>query len=199
MFKKIIIPVFVLCVMGFAQAGVETRSKISARNAQVAATEQLIQAVLGQIKDPCTVATAALNAGADVHVDLDGMYSTSLHYACIVGNFPLVKVLCEVGEANIDAADADGVTPLMEALLAHGVDGIAPLTTASVKTRLALAQYLLDHGASLTVPDDLGWSAIMYLKKARDEWGFSQIVNAFLRKNKIKFTAKNLKPIEFKN
>lgn len=75
---------------------------------------------------------------------------TPLLYATRKGSLATVRLLVESG-ASVEMADADGVTPLMSALMNASVasPGDAP-------EHLAAARYLIDHGADVNAVDWYG-------------------------------------------
>ena len=83
---------------------------------------------------------------------------TPLLYATRRGDLAVTRLLVEAGAA-LEQADADGVAPLLNALLNASIDAarIAP----SGRQHLAVARYLLEHGASVSTADWYGQDAAL--------------------------------------
>jgi ankyrin repeat protein len=185
MFKKLMMAVVVMSCMVTAQA-VETRRSTKAKKA---ATEKLVRAVQ---TNNCDDAYAALRAGANADSVLGDLNQTCLHYACAQANVTIVRLLNAVGNATIDARDADGITPLMEVLLpdydpaVHDASDFG-IKQEEVEKRLKIAQYLLDSGADLSLKDAQGHDVLYYFKEAYNDWGCRDLIEAFLRENDLGF------------
>jgi ankyrin repeat protein len=86
---------------------------------------------------------------------------TPLLYATRRGDLALARLLVE-GGAQIEQADADGVTPLLHAILNASI--AAARTAASSGQHFAVAHYLLEHGANVNATDWYGqtplWAAV---------------------------------------
>jgi ankyrin repeat protein len=86
---------------------------------------------------------------------------TPLLYATRRGDLSAVRLLVEAGAA-IEQSDADGVTPLLNAILNASID--AASNAHSSGQHFAVAQYLLERGASVSSPDWYGqtplWTAV---------------------------------------
>jgi ankyrin repeat protein len=86
---------------------------------------------------------------------------TSLLYATRRGDLAITKVLVEAG-ADLELADADGVTPLLSAILNASIAAArgAPKGAA----HFAVAHYLVERGANVNVADWYGetplWAAV---------------------------------------
>jgi ankyrin repeat protein len=86
---------------------------------------------------------------------------TPLLYAARRGDLVVTRVLVEAG-ASLELADADGVTPLLSAILNASIvaarDALGPLE------HLAVARYLVERGANVSASDWYGetplWAAI---------------------------------------
>ncbi|HEY9182173.1 MAG TPA: ankyrin repeat domain-containing protein [Gammaproteobacteria bacterium] len=86
---------------------------------------------------------------------------TPLLYATRRGNLTITRMLIEAGAA-IDQPDADGVTPLLTAILNASID--ATPSAPSDGEHLAVARYLLERGANVNATDWYGqtplWAAV---------------------------------------
>ncbi|KAL3076185.1 hypothetical protein niasHT_038811 [Heterodera trifolii] len=74
-----------------------------------------------------------------------------LHLACIDGHLEIVKLLVEVGKADIEKAEADSVI------------GWSPLMVASNIQKWDIFRYLIEKGANIDHTDNNGLSIIHYL------------------------------------
>jgi len=85
---------------------------------------------------------------------------TPLSYATRQGNLELTRMLVEAG-ADIELADANGITPLINAILNHSVVNV---NRSGKSDHLAIAQYLVEAGANVNVVDWFGqtplWAAV---------------------------------------
>jgi uncharacterized protein len=85
---------------------------------------------------------------------------TPLSFATRQGNFELTRMLIEAG-ADIEAADANGITPLINAILNHSILNV---NRGGRSDHLKIAQYLIEAGANVNVEDWYGqtplWAAI---------------------------------------
>jgi len=85
---------------------------------------------------------------------------TPLSYATRQGNLELTRMLVEAG-ADIELADANGITPLINAILNHSVVNV---NRSGKSGHLAIAQYLVEAGANVNVVDWFGqtplWAAV---------------------------------------
>lgn len=85
---------------------------------------------------------------------------TPLNFATRQGNLELTRLLVEAG-ADIEATDANGITPLINAILNHSV---ANVSRSGRSDHLKIAQYLIDSGANINAQDWYGqtplWAAI---------------------------------------
>jgi len=77
---------------------------------------------------------------------------TPLLFATREGNLELTKLLVEAG-ADIEAADANGITPLINAILNHSVTNV---NRSGQSDHLKIAQYLVEMGANVNVQDWYG-------------------------------------------
>jgi ankyrin repeat protein len=86
---------------------------------------------------------------------------TALLYAARRGDLATTRLLVEAG-ADIEQADADGVTPLLTAILNASIN--AASAAASGGEHLAVAHYLLTRGADVNAADWYGqrplWAAV---------------------------------------
>jgi len=85
---------------------------------------------------------------------------TPLLYATRLGDPELTKLLVEAG-ANIETADANGITPLINAIFNHSIVNV---NRTGQSDHLKVAQYLVDAGASVNAQDWYGqtplWVAV---------------------------------------
>jgi ankyrin repeat protein len=85
---------------------------------------------------------------------------TPLLFATRQGNFALTKLLVEAGAA-IETADANGITPLINAILNHSVVNV---NRPGKSDHLKIAQYLIEAGANVNAQDWYGqtplWAAV---------------------------------------
>lgn len=85
---------------------------------------------------------------------------TPLLFATREGNFELVKLLIAQG-ADIETADANGITPLINAILNYS---IVSVKRAPQSDHFKIAQYLIDAGANVNAQDWYGqtplWVAV---------------------------------------
>ncbi len=85
---------------------------------------------------------------------------TPLMYAARQGNLALTKLLVENG-ADIEAADANGITPLINAILNHSVVNV---NRTGRSDHLKIALYLIEAGANVNARDWYGqtplWAAV---------------------------------------
>ena len=85
---------------------------------------------------------------------------TPLSYATRQGNLALTRMLVEAG-ADIELADANGITPLINAILNHSVVNV---NRSGKSDHLAIAQYLVEAGANVNAVDWFGqtplWAAV---------------------------------------
>ena len=85
---------------------------------------------------------------------------TPLLFATRQGNFELTRQLVEAG-ADIETADANGITPLINAILNHSVVNV---NRTGKSDHLKIAQYLIDAGANVNAQDWYGqtplWAAV---------------------------------------
>ena len=88
-----------------------------------------------------------------------GGAKTPLLYATRLGNPALVKLLVEAG-ANLEVADANGVTPLLNAILNCAVENEGEKKSGHI----AAARYLIERGANINASDWYGetplWAAV---------------------------------------
>jgi uncharacterized protein len=77
---------------------------------------------------------------------------TPLLFATRQGNFALTKLLVEAG-ADIETADANGITPLINAILNHSVVNV---NRSGKSDHLKIAQYLIEAGANVNAQDWYG-------------------------------------------
>jgi ankyrin repeat protein len=77
---------------------------------------------------------------------------TPLLFATRQGNLALTRMLVEAG-ADIEAADANGITPLINAILNHSVVNV---NRTGQSDHLKIAQYLIEAGANVNVQDWYG-------------------------------------------
>jgi len=89
-----------------------------------------------------------------------GGAKTALLYATRQGNLALTRLLVEAG-ANLEQADANGLTPLLNAVLNASVTG----TDDDAGDHIAVARYLISKGANVKASDWYGetplWGAVM--------------------------------------
>jgi ankyrin repeat protein len=85
---------------------------------------------------------------------------TPLSYATRQGNLALTRILVEAG-ADIELADANGITPLINAILNHSVVNV---NRSGKSDHLAIAQYLVEAGANVNAVDWFGqtplWASV---------------------------------------
>ncbi len=85
---------------------------------------------------------------------------TPLSYATRQGNLALTRMLVEAG-ADIELADANGITPLINAILNHSVVNV---NRSGKSDHLAIAEYLVEAGANVNAVDWFGqtplWAAV---------------------------------------
>jgi len=85
---------------------------------------------------------------------------TPLMFATRQGNLALTRTLVEAG-ADIEKADANGITPLISAILNHSVVNV---NRTGKSDHLKIAQYLVEQGANVNVQDWYGqtplWAAV---------------------------------------
>ena len=85
---------------------------------------------------------------------------TPLLFATRQGNFEITKLLVEAG-ADIESADANGITPLINAILNHSVVNV---NRSGQSDHLKIAQYLIEAGANVNAQDWYGqtplWVAV---------------------------------------
>ena len=94
-----------------------------------------------------------LEGREDVNVETRGAFQrTPLHQACCAcAQFRIAKYLIEEQNANVNAVDRDGWTPLYEACWRDG------------ESTIAMAELLLANGADVNVKvlrGDYGWTAL---------------------------------------
>jgi len=86
---------------------------------------------------------------------------TPLLYATRRGDLAMTSLLVEAG-ASLEQADADGVTPLLNAILNASI--AAARGASGANEHVAVARYLLEHGASVAAADWYGetplWAAV---------------------------------------
>jgi ankyrin repeat protein len=84
---------------------------------------------------------------------------TPLLYATRQGNLALTRLLVEAG-ADIEIADANGITPLINAIINHSIVNV----NRGQSDHLKIAQYLIDAGANVNAQDWYGqtplWAAV---------------------------------------
>ncbi|MGV3592577.1 MAG: ankyrin repeat domain-containing protein [Gammaproteobacteria bacterium] len=85
---------------------------------------------------------------------------TPLLYATRAGNLALTKLLVEAG-ADIEKADANGITPLMNAILNYSIVSVRRTPPSE---HFAVAHYLIEQGANVNAQDWYGqtplWIAV---------------------------------------
>jgi ankyrin repeat protein len=85
---------------------------------------------------------------------------TPLLFATRQGNLALTRLLVEAG-ADIEIADANGITPLINAIINHS---IVNANRTGQSDHLKIAQYLVDAGANVNAQDWYGqtplWAAV---------------------------------------
>ena len=85
---------------------------------------------------------------------------TPLLFATRQGNFGLVRILVEAG-ADIETADANGITPLINVIFNHSVVNV---NRTGKSDHLKIALYLIEQGANVNAQDWYGqtplWAAI---------------------------------------
>jgi ankyrin repeat protein len=85
---------------------------------------------------------------------------TPLLFATRQGNLELTKLLVEAG-ADIETTDANGITPLINAILNHSVVNV---NRSGQSDHLKIAQYLVEAGANVNAQDWYGqtslWTAV---------------------------------------
>jgi ankyrin repeat protein len=86
---------------------------------------------------------------------------TPLLYATRRGDLAVTRLLVEAG-ADVELADADGVTPLLNAILNASI--VAARDPAGPREHLAVARFLLERGANVNAVDWYGetplWAAV---------------------------------------
>jgi len=81
---------------------------------------------------------------------------TPLLYATRQGNLELTRQLVEAG-ADIETADANGITPLINAILNHSIVNV---NRSGQSDHLKIAQYLVEAGANVNAQDWYGQTAL---------------------------------------
>jgi len=85
---------------------------------------------------------------------------TPLLYATRQGNFALTRLLVETG-ADLEIADANGITPLINAIINHSIVNV---NRTGQSDHLKIAQYLVEAGANVNAQDWYGqtplWAAV---------------------------------------
>jgi len=85
---------------------------------------------------------------------------TPLLYATRQGNFALTRLLIEAG-ADTEIADANGITPLISAIINHSIVNV---NRSGQSDHLKIAQYLVQAGADVNAQDWYGetplWAAV---------------------------------------
>ncbi|KAH7307940.1 ankyrin repeat-containing domain protein [Rhexocercosporidium sp. MPI-PUGE-AT-0058] len=103
-----------------------------------------------------------------------------------VGNLEICRFLVEHG-CDVNAADENGITPLIATALWNGVElaelllkngantnsrtvrGRSPLSMAAAESDPAMVKLLLDHGADPTTVENRGWNALHLCAQNEDE------------------------------
>ncbi|MGA0806333.1 MAG: ankyrin repeat domain-containing protein [Pseudohongiellaceae bacterium] len=86
---------------------------------------------------------------------LTGM-KTPLLFATRQGNLALTKLLVQAG-ADIELADGNGITPLINAIINHSVVNV---NRSGTSDHLQIAQYLIEAGANVNAQDWYGQTAL---------------------------------------
>jgi ankyrin repeat protein len=85
---------------------------------------------------------------------------TPLLYATRQGNFALTRLLVEAG-ADLEIADANGITPLINAIINHSIVNV---NRTGQSDHLKIARYLVEAGANVNAQDWYGqtplWAAV---------------------------------------
>ncbi|MES2624708.1 MAG: ankyrin repeat domain-containing protein [Pseudomonadota bacterium] len=81
---------------------------------------------------------------------------TPLLYATRQGNLALTKLLVEAG-ADINTPDANGITPLINAIINHSIVNV---NRTGQSDHLKIAQYLIEAGANVNAQDWYGQTAL---------------------------------------
>ena len=99
---------------------------------------------------------------------------TPLSYATRQGNLALTRILVEAG-ADIELADANGITPLINAILNHSVVNV---NRSGKSDHLAIAQYLVEAGANVNAIDWYGQTPLWATVDMRNlEFSVTQTTN----------------------
>ena len=103
--------------------------------------------IMATRRDDTRAVNILLDAGADLYTAND-MGDMAIHFAAKYGDVSMMKIFIERG-MNIDVVGECG-TPLGCALMFDNID---------------VARLLIEHGADLSIPDELGETALSVLKR----------------------------------
>ena len=99
---------------------------------------------------------------------------TPLLYATRQGNLELTRQLVEAG-ADIETADANGITPLINAILNHSIVNV---NRSGQSDHLKIAQYLVEAGANVNAQDWYGQTALWVTVDTRNlEFAVTETTN----------------------
>jgi len=131
------------------RARVDMVELLLAKGAKLHGQEMAKAAFAGNPKDSLAMITALLKAGADVN-SRDEYGSTALSWASFRGNKDLVKLLVAQPGIKLDQTNIDGHTALM---------------TAAERGHTEIVDMLLKAGASATITNEAGETAITLAEK----------------------------------
>lgn len=129
------------------------------------------QSLAGEVHRPVLPSEVPVGTSQGVGINRSGLpdrgmrypitgMKTPLLFSTRQGNLELTRLLVEAG-ADIEAADANGITPLINAILNHSVVNV---NRSGQSDHLKIAQYLVDAGANVNVQDWYGqtplWAAV---------------------------------------
>ena len=117
-----------------------------------------------------------IQAGADGGVH-DGLDRSPLHLAAAYGSFEVVQAMLEAPNLNVDAKEMLGRTAIQWCCALGGWRYRANRS----KENIQICQLLLSKGASLSITDDGGHSALHYAIVLRDEEVIKLFLNSGLR------------------
>lgn len=107
------------------------------------------------IRDGCLQTTNELLDGVqDINVHVRGWEQTPLHVACIYASLEIAEFLLQEKNANVNAVDVDGCTPLSRTCQTCETSGNAKNTSELI------ADLLLANGARVNTKDSYGNTAL---------------------------------------